>query len=82
MKYARIDSNNVVVETFVPPAGVSISECFTPEIVSMFLECPENIEVHSLYQNNEWVYVEVPLCEPPSQEEPRSEPASIPTTQV
>jgi hypothetical protein len=41
MKYARIISN-VVVETFTPPAGVSIADCFHPSLV--FEPIPDDVE--------------------------------------
>jgi len=41
MKYARIISS-VVVETFTPPAGVSIADCFHPSLV--FEPIPDDVE--------------------------------------
>ena len=60
MKYARIVDNKVY-ETFTPPTGVDISECFTPELVAQFIECPENVE-----QN--WSYDGSTFTEPPTSE--------------
>jgi hypothetical protein len=51
MKYARI-VNNEVFETFTPPTGVGISECFTSELVAQFIECPENVEQHWTYDGS------------------------------
>jgi hypothetical protein len=51
MKYARI-VDNIVLETFIPPVGVDIYECFTPEIVSQFIECPEEVQQNWTYQDN------------------------------
>ena len=48
MKYARV-KNNVVIETFTPPVGVDISECFTAELVAQFIECPEYTEQDYTY---------------------------------
>lgn len=48
MKYARI-VDNTVYETFTPPIGVDISECFTPELVAQFIECPDNVEHNWIY---------------------------------
>jgi hypothetical protein len=48
MKYARI-TDNKVVETFTPPTGVDISECFTPELVAQFIECPSDVEQKYTY---------------------------------
>lgn len=43
MKYARI-IDTLVIETFTPPAGVPIEECFTPEIVAQFKPVPDEVE--------------------------------------
>jgi hypothetical protein len=42
MKYARI-VDSTVLEVFVPPAGFSISDCFTPEIVAQFQPCADEV---------------------------------------
>lgn len=42
MKYARI-TDTLVIETFIPPAGVPIEECFTPEIVAQFEPVPDEV---------------------------------------
>lgn len=52
-KYARI-VNNTVVEVFTPRVGVDISECFTPELVAQFIECPAEVNQHWEYNNNEF----------------------------
>ena len=44
MKYARI-FNSFVGEIFIPPADISIAECFTPEVVALFTLIPDNVEV-------------------------------------
>lgn len=44
MKYARLFSDNSVIETFTPPDGVSINDCFVPEIVSQFVEVPDEVK--------------------------------------
>lgn len=43
MKYARV-SNSLVQETFVPPIGVSIDECFHPSLRVQFENVPDNVE--------------------------------------
>lgn len=48
MKYARI-IDNIVVEIFTPPTGVDISECFTPDVVALFIKCPEYTEQEYTY---------------------------------
>jgi hypothetical protein len=42
-KYARI-INNLVVETFIPPLDVDITECFHPDVVAQFVECPTDVQ--------------------------------------
>lgn len=48
MKYARIVDNKVW-ETFTPPVGVDISDCFTAELVAQFIECPVDVEQNYTY---------------------------------
>jgi len=43
MKYARI-VDSIVVETFTPPEGFTIEECFTAELVAQFRPCPEELK--------------------------------------
>lgn len=51
MKYARI-TNNLVIETFTPPANVPIEECFTPEIVAQFEPVPDEVEQNWIKQED------------------------------
>lgn len=44
MKFARIGSDNVVIETFVPPEGFGLADCFHPDIASQFVEVPAEVE--------------------------------------
>jgi hypothetical protein len=48
MKYARIVDNKVH-ETFTPPTGVDITDCFTPELVAQFIECSSDVEQNYTY---------------------------------
>ncbi len=41
MKYGRI-INAVVIETFTPPAGFTIADCFHPDVG--FVEVPDDVE--------------------------------------
>jgi hypothetical protein len=59
MKYARIVDNKVW-ETFTPPTGVDISECFTPELVAQFIECPSDVEQNWDYTDGEFIAPVVP----------------------
>lgn len=51
MKYARV-IDSIVVETFTPPSGFTIEECFTPQVVAMFEECPEEVEQNWIKQED------------------------------
>lgn len=42
MRYALIE-NDKVKDIFIEPKGVSITECFHPSIVDLYIPCPENI---------------------------------------
>lgn len=53
-KYARIE-NNVAVEIFVTTQGVSICECFHPEVVKMFKEVPKATAVNAVKEGTKWV---------------------------
>lgn len=44
MKYARISPDGLVLETFVPPPGVTIDECFVPQIVAQFALVSDDVE--------------------------------------
>jgi hypothetical protein len=45
MKKARV-INNIVQEIFVVPDGFQFSDCFTPEVVAMFEDVSNEVEVH------------------------------------
>ncbi len=44
MKYARLSSDNIVIEVFTPPPAFAIEDCFTPEIVAQFEPCPQEVD--------------------------------------
>ena len=44
MKYARMNENTVG-ETFTPPTGIDISECFTQEVCALFILIPDNVDI-------------------------------------
>lgn len=44
MKYARV-VNSIVVETFVPPSGVDISECFHSDVRAQFEVVADEVDV-------------------------------------
>lgn len=64
MKYARIVDNKVW-EVFTPPIGVDISECFTPDLVAQFIQCPAEVEQNWDYNGEEF---NPPVIEIPSGE--------------
>jgi hypothetical protein len=54
MKYARIVDNKVW-ETYTPPTGVSISECFTVDVAALFIECPSDVEQNYTYDGTNFL---------------------------
>lgn len=41
-KYARLEGN-VVQETFTPPDGFKLSDCFHADVAAMFVTCPQEV---------------------------------------
>ena len=70
MKYARV-VETIVVEVYVPPAGVPIEECFTPELVAQFEPCPFEVEAN-------WIKQPDGTFTPPSPPAPEPTPEPIP----
>lgn len=62
MKYARIVDNKVH-ETFTPPTGVDIADCFVPELVAQFIECPSDVESNWDYTDGAFIAPVVPADE-------------------
>lgn len=46
MKYARFNENGIALETFVPPVGFSISDCFVAEIAAQFEPVPDDLQAN------------------------------------
>ena len=67
MKYARI-VNSIAVETFVVPAGLTIQQCFTAELVAQFTTCPAEVQAGWIKQSNGSFKppAPVPAPEPPA----------------
>ena len=63
MKYARI-VDSTVLEVFVPPAGFSIGDCFTPEIVAQFQPCADEVVGGWLVQEGGSIIAPPPPSEP------------------
>lgn len=42
-KYGRV-VNDVVQETFTPPEGLDIEQCFHPNVAAQFQSVPEEVE--------------------------------------
>lgn len=59
MRYALIE-NNQVKDIFVEPEGVSIEECFTSDIISLYIPCPENISEGDFYNSEIQEFTESP----------------------
>lgn len=57
MKYALIE-NDIVKDTFIEPEGVSITECFHPSIVDLYIPCPENIIEGDYYDSETGIFTE------------------------
>lgn len=58
-KYAR-PVLRIVQEVFTPPAGVSINECFTAEVVAMFHPCPDEVQAGWLWDEPSDTYTPSP----------------------
>lgn len=52
MKYARLSTDNRVLETFSPLAGFSIADCFHPTIAQQFVEAPDEVEQNWIKQTD------------------------------
>ena len=59
MRYALIQ-NNQVQDIFVEPKEVSIEECFHPDIVPLYIPCPENIAEGDFYNPETQEFTESP----------------------
>ena len=69
MNYARI-IENVAVEVFTPPDGLSLAECFHPDIAAAFVQVPAKVQVGWQKVCNGWqapAGVEVPAEPAPVQ---------------
>lgn len=71
-KYARI-IESTVVETFTPPAGFKLPDCFHPDVAAQFASVPENVEVGWTATAQGWAPPPAPA---PSMEPPADAPAS------
>ena len=68
--YARI-VNGVAVEVFSPPEGFTIEECFHPDVVVQFTECPLNITANSTIDSEGvWTVFVPPVVIPTEPETP------------
>lgn len=46
MKYARFNESGIALETFTPPEGFSISDCFVPDIAAQFEPVPDDLQAN------------------------------------
>ena len=74
MKYARLSSDNVVIEVFTPPPPFTIEDCFTPEIVAQFEPCPDEVEQNWIKNEDGTFSPAPPPPPPPDPPEPPPEP--------
>lgn len=44
----------VVAETFAPPEGFALSDCFTPAVAAQFVEATEEVQAGWLYADGEF----------------------------
>jgi len=70
MKYARV-LDSVVQEVFTPPTGMTIEDCFTPQVVVLFEPCPDEVE-QNWVKESDGSFVAPPL--PPAPPEPIAPP--------
>jgi hypothetical protein len=72
MNYARINyqsAEQIVIETFVPPIGFAINDCFTPGVVAQFEQVPDEVGQNWVRQpDGTWV-APPPAPEPPEESE-------------
>ena len=59
MRYALIE-NNQVKDIFIEPEGVSIEDCFTSEVASLYIPCPSNIAEGDFYDPDTQEFTENP----------------------
>lgn len=59
MRYALIEDNQVK-DIFIKPEGVSIEECFTSDIVSLYIPCDDNIDEGDFYNPETQEFTENP----------------------
>lgn len=59
MRYALIE-NNQVKDIFVEPEGFTIDECFHPDIVPLYISCPDNIHEGDSYNPETKEFTESP----------------------
>ncbi len=64
MKYARLNENNKVIETFIPQKGFTIKESFHSDIAIQFIKVP--IEVEQNWVKNPDGTFSAPIVEIPA----------------
>jgi hypothetical protein len=72
MKYARLSTENTVIEVFTPPEGFGIEDCFTPQVVAMVEPCPDEVEQNWIKQED-GTFVAPPPPPPAPEPEPTTE---------
>ena len=66
MKYARLDVNFVIIETFIPQPGFTLEDSFVPEIAAQFVVVPEDAENGDTWKDGVLTKPPAPEPEPPA----------------
>jgi hypothetical protein len=65
--YARV-AGNTAVETYVPPDGAVIEDCFHGDVLKQFVECPADTRVGATLDDaGVWTQPALPPAPPPPQ---------------
>lgn len=59
MRYALVEKNQVK-DIFIEPERFTIGECFTPDVVSLYILCPDNISEGDFYDSETQEFTESP----------------------
>jgi len=64
MNYARI-IDEVAIETFMPPEGTPIEDCFHPSLVAEFVQVPDEVVANSIRnEDGSWTIPPPPPATP------------------
>ena len=74
MRYVRV-VDNIAVEIYDSPEGVSIADCFYPTIAAEFVEAPGSIVFGDVLTNQGWTSLQIEQTEQPEQDKQLEQPA-------